>query len=443
MKEKQAKFLKYEEVIIMKLKAPRGTVDLLPEETAKWQYVEKMLRDLCHLYNYEEIRTPVFEHTEVFQRGVGDTTDIVQKEMYEFEDRGGRSITLRPEGTAGVVRAYLEHKLYGSAIQPTKLYYFAQMFRYERPQQGRMRQLNQFGVEVLGSADPSIDAEVIALAMSAYERLGLQNIKLIINSLGDSDSRNAHREALIKHFTPHMGELCADCNNRLTKNPLRILDCKTDMEHEAMKDAPSVLDYLNEESQDYFTKVKTYLDAMNISYEVDPTLVRGLDYYNHTAFEIMSEAEGFGAITTLLGGGRYNGLAEQLGGPSTPGIGFGMGLERLQLALEAERIQLPISKELDAFIIAIGDNVQQEAVRLIQQLRSEGIRVDKDYQGRKIKAQFKAADRLQAKYCIILGEEELAKNVVNVRSMETGDQIEVPIASLIETMKTKCGGKKE
>lgn len=425
----------------MKMKAPRGTVDLLPEQTVKWQYVENVLREICKTFNYEEIRTPVFEHTEVFQRGVGDTTDIVQKEMYTFDDRGGRSITLRPEGTAGVVRAYIEHKLYGSPIQPTKLFYFSQLFRYERPQQGRMRQLNQFGVEVLGSADPSVDAEVIALAMTAYKKVGLKNIKLVINSLGDTESRNAHREALIKHFTPHMDELCADCNSRLTKNPLRILDCKTDMDHPAMKNAPSVLDYLNDESKEYFTKVKTYLDALDIAYEVDPTLVRGLDYYNHTAFEIMCEAEGFGAITTLLGGGRYNGLAEQLGGPSTPGIGFGMGLERLQLALEAEKITLPIKKELDVFFVTIGD-VQKETVQLIQQLRTNGLRVDKDYQERKIKAQFKAADRLRANFVVILGEEELEKNVVNVRSMETGDQIEVPIDQLVETMKTKCGGEK-
>lgn len=423
-----------------KLNAPRGTVDLLPEDTAKWQYVEEVLRDLCNLYNYDEIRTPVFEHTEVFQRGVGDTTDIVQKEMYTFEDRGGRSITLRPEGTAGVVRAYNQHKLYGSPIQPTKLYYFANMFRYERPQAGRMRQLNQFGVEVLGSADPSVDAEVIALAMTAYKKLGLKNINLVINSLGDSESRQEHRDALIAHFEPHMGELCADCNERLEKNPLRILDCKKDMDHPAMETAPSVLDYLNDESKVYFDKVKTYLDEMEIAYEVDPTLVRGLDYYNHTAFEIMSNAEGFGAITTLLGGGRYNGLAEQLGGPNTPGIGFGMGLERLQLALEAEKVTLPIDKSLDAFFVAMG-KVEKEAVSLLQALREAGIKVDKDYQGRKMKAQFKAADRLAAKHVIILGENELADKVVQLRSMETGKQEEVAIDQLIDVMKEKLGGE--
>lgn len=427
------------EVETMKMKAPRGTVDLLPEQTRKWQYIEKELRDLCKSFNYEEIRTPLFEHTEVFQRGVGDTTDIVQKEMYTFDDRGGRSITLRPEGTAGVVRAYIEHKLYGSPIQPTKLFYFYQLFRYERPQHGRMRQLHQFGVEVLGSADPSVDAEVIALAMTAYKKLGLRSIKLVINSLGDAESRNAHRQALIKHFTPHIDELCSDCKNRLMKNPLRILDCKADHEHPSMKNAPSVLDYLNKKSKEYFNQVKAYLDIMEIPYEVDPTLVRGLDYYNHTAFEIMSEAEGFGAITTLLGGGRYNGLAEQLGGPSTPGIGFGMGLERLLLALEVEGVTLPDEKELDIFFISIGEKVQEQTVRLIQQLRLEGLTVDKDYQGRKIKAQFKAADRLSAKYVIILGEDELNNNMVKVREMDTGEEIEVSMEELVKTMKEKLG----
>ena len=424
----------------MSSKAPRGTVDLLPEDTRKWQYIEATLQKICRAFNYEEIRTPTFEHTEVFQRGVGDTTDIVQKEMYTFEDRGGRSITLRPEGTAGVVRAYLQHKLYGSPIQPTKLFYFMELFRYERPQQGRMRQLHQFGVEVLGSADPSVDAEVIALAMTAYKQLGLSSLTLVINSLGDQQSRSAHREALIKHFTPHMDELCADCNSRLMKNPLRILDCKKDMDHQAMDTAPSVLDYLNEASKEYFEKVKQYLDVMEIPYTIDPTLVRGLDYYNHTAFEIMSDAEGFGAITTLLGGGRYNGLAEQLGGPSTPGIGFGMGLERLLMALEAENIELPIINDLDLFFIAIGEETKATAVKLVQQLRLAGIRVDKDYQNRKLKSQFKAADREQAKFVAILGEEELSQNQVKIRAMETGEEIEVAIDDLVKTMQEKCGG---
>src|SRR5690625_740262 len=295
----------------MSLKAVRGTEDILPDKVKKWQYVEDKIKQICDRYHFKEIRTPVFEHTEVFQRGVGETTDIVQKEMYTFPDRGGRSLTLRPEGTASVVRAFVQNKMYGSPIQPVKLFYFMQLFRYERPQQGRMRQLHQFGVEVLGSADPAVDAEVIDLAMTVYKELGLKSLKLVSNSLGDNESRTAHRNALIEHFTPYRDELCADCNQRLEQNPLRVLDCKKDKDHPAMENAPSILNYLNKASKDYFEEVKTYLDAMEIEYIIDPTLVRGLDYYNHTAFEIMSNAEGFGAITTLAGGGRYNGLIDQ------------------------------------------------------------------------------------------------------------------------------------
>lgn len=425
----------------MNLKAARGTVDILPGESEKWQYIEETLKRICKKYHYREIKTPMFEHTEVFQRGVGETTDIVQKEMYTFEDRGGRSITLRPEGTAGVVRAFVENKLYGLPNQPVKLYYFAEMFRYERPQKGRMRQLHQFGVEVLGSADPAVDAEVISLAMACYEELGLKSLTLVINSLGDEESRVNHRKALIKHFEPHIDELCKDCQIRLRENPLRVLDCKVDMEHEAMKTAPSILDYLSEEAEQHFGKVKEYLDVMGISYTVDPNLVRGLDYYNHTAFEIMSNAEGFGAITTLLGGGRYNQLASELGGPETPGIGFGMGIERLLMALEAENIQLPISEELECFFVTLGEEAEKRSVPLLHELRKEGIQVDKDYQGRGMRAQFRAADRLQAKYVLILGDQELEKKVINVREMASGEQIEIPLNALVETMKEKLQGE--
>lgn len=422
------------------MKAPRGTQDILPKDSKKWQYVEEEIKRICENYNYKEIRTPLFEHTEVFQRGVGDSTDIVQKEMYTFEDRGGRSITLRPEGTAPVARAFVENKLYGDPIQPVKLYYFAQMFRYERPQKGRMRQLNQFGVEVLGSDDPAVDAEVIDLAMTVYKRLGLNSLKLVINSLGDKESRNNHREALMNHFAPHKEQLCADCQVRLEQNPLRVLDCKKDRNHPAMGNAPSILDYLNDQSKAYFEKVKEYLKNMGIDFIVDPNLVRGLDYYNHTAFEIMSDAKGFGAITTLAGGGRYNGLIDELDGPSTPGIGFGMGMERLLMALEAEDINIPTESDLDCFLIAVGDAAEMEAVRLVHQLRQVDIKVDKDYQNRKIKGQFKAADRLNAKFVLILGEDELEKQVVNVKSMESGEQIEIPISTLVETMQGKLQG---
>lgn len=421
----------------MKIKAPRGTMDILPEQAKKWQYIEKQFKSICQRYNYKEIRTPLFEHTELFQRSVGDTTDIVQKEMYEFKDRGGRSITLRPEGTAPVARAYVENKLYGDPKQPHKLFYFMQMFRYERPQQGRMRQLNQFGVEVLGSKDPAIDAEVIDLAMTCYKELGLTSLKLVINSLGDEESRAQYRKALVEHFTPHKEELCKDCQTRLEQNPLRVLDCKTDSEHPAMKKAPSILDYLNEESRSYFDKVKSYLTTIGVDYEIDPNLVRGLDYYNHTAFEIMSEAEGFGAITTLAGGGRYNGLVEELGGPSTPGIGFGMGIERLLLALEAENISLPLTNQLDYYMVTMGERADVESFRIIHYLRKHGIQVDKDYQGRKPKAQFKAANRLNVRYVLVLGDEELDKEIINLKDMETGEQEEIPLTNLVQTLTLK------
>lgn len=424
----------------MSFKAPRGTVDILPDEAAKWQYAESKIKNVCERFHYKEIRTPLFEHTEVFQRGVGDSTDIVQKEMYTFDDRGGRSLTLRPEGTAPVVRAFVENKMYGDPNQPVKLYYFAQMFRYERPQKGRMRQLNQFGVEALGSADPAIDAEVIDLAMTCYQELGLKSLKLVINSLGDQKSRKNHRQALIDHFTPHKEELCEDCQVRLTQNPLRILDCKKDKGHPAMETAPSVLDYLNEESKAYFEQVKTYLTEMGIEYVVDKNLVRGLDYYNHTAFEIMSEAEGFGAITTLTGGGRYNGLTEELGGPDVPGIGFGMGLERLLMALDAENISIPTRNTLDCYMIAHGDEANTEAVRIVHELRKHGIRIDKDYQSRKMKAQFKAADRHGAKFALVLGEDEWKKKMIQLRDLETGKEEEIPLTQLAEKLKESIGG---
>jgi histidyl-tRNA synthetase len=424
----------------MSMRVPRGTQDILPGTTEKWQYIESELADLCRRYNYKEIRTPIFEHTELFQRGVGDTTDIVQKEMYTFEDRGGRSLTLRPEGTASVVRSFVENKLFGLPNQPTKLFYFGPMFRYERPQQGRTRQFVQFGIEALGSADPAIDAEVLALALGSYQEFGLKSLKLVINSLGDTESRNNHRQALIDHFNPHREELCGDCQNRLDKNPLRVLDCKKDKDHPAMATAPSILDYLNEYSRTYFEKVQEYLDAMGIEYVVDKNLVRGLDYYNHTAFEIMSEAEGFGAITTLSGGGRYNGLVEDIGGPETPGIGFALSIERLLMAIEAEGITLPVDESLDCYFVAIGEEADKYAVKLTYNLREAGIQVDKDYLKRKVKAQFKSADRLNAKYVIVLGDNELENGQVNVKNMETGDQAEVQFEELVGYLKKELVG---
>ncbi|MGP4061603.1 histidine--tRNA ligase [Halobacillus sp. H74] len=424
----------------MNINAPRGTQDILPGSSEKWQFVERQLADLCRRYHYKEIRTPIFEHTELFQRGVGDSTDIVQKEMYTFEDRGGRSVTLRPEGTASVVRSYVQNKVYGLPNQPTKYFYMGPMFRYERPQQGRQRQFIQFGIEALGSDDPAIDAEVLSLALNSYRELGLQSLKLVLNSLGDKESREAHRQALIRHFDPYRDELCSDCQVRLDQNPLRVLDCKKDRDHPAMETAPSILEYLNDYSRDYFDKVKEYLDVMGIQYVIDPNLVRGLDYYNHTAFEIMSEAEGFGAITTLSGGGRYTGLVQEVGGPETSGIGFAMSIERLLMALEAEGIELPLDDGLDCYMIAMGEEADKVAVRLTDQLRGAGVQVDKDYLGKKMKGQFKTADRLNSRYVLVLGAEELGNQVINVKEMASGEQKEISLDAIIDYMKEQLAG---
>ncbi|MEC3839041.1 histidine--tRNA ligase [Bacillus amyloliquefaciens] len=414
---------------------PRGTQDILPGESDRWQFVEQIMRETCRAYQYKEIRTPIFEHTELFARGVGESTDIVQKEMYTFEDRKGRSLTLRPEGTAAAVRAFNENKLFANPVQPTKLYYVGPMFRYERPQTGRFRQFYQFGIEAIGSKDPAVDAEVIALAMSIYRKAGLKNVKLVLNSLGDQDSRKAYREALVKHFEPCIGEFCSDCQSRLHTNPLRILDCKKDREHELMKTAPSILDYLNEESAAYFQKVQQYITALGIPFEIDPNLVRGLDYYNHTAFEIMSNAEGFGAITTLAGGGRYDGLVEQIGGPEAPGIGFAMSIERLLAAIDAEKTELPVNQGIDCYIVTLGEKAKDYSVSLVYKLREAGISSEIDYENKKMKGQFKTADRLGARFIAILGEDELAQNKINVKDAETGEQREVVLDELIQVLK--------
>ncbi|MBX0315042.1 histidine--tRNA ligase [Planococcus glaciei] len=419
------------------IQAPRGTYDVLPDQSAKWQEIEAKIIELCNLYQYKEIRTPIFEHTELFQRGVGDTTDIVTKEMYTFQDRGDRSLTLRPEGTASVVRSFVENKLFGLPDQPVKLFYTGPMFRYERPQAGRMRQFVQFGVEAIGSKDPAIDAEVISLAMELYRSVGLKRLRLVLNSLGDTESRIAHREALVKHFKPRINEFCSDCQTRLEKNPLRILDCKVDRDHPLMATAPSLADYLNEESQAYFDQVKMYLDELGIEYVIDPNLVRGLDYYNHTAFEIMSDAEGFGAITTLCGGGRYNGLVEDLGGPESPGIGFAMSIERLLLALEMEKVEIGQSQNLEVYVIAMDDASKKKAFGIIKELRSNGISADMDYTGRKLKAQMKSADRKGAAYVIVMGETEMASGQVALKEMATGEQQTVAFAEIAGTITKK------
>ncbi|MFS0575321.1 histidine--tRNA ligase [Sporosarcina sp. 179-K 3D1 HS] len=421
----------------MNFKVPRGTQDILPSETWKWQQVEQIIDELCDLYRYKEIRTPIFEQTELFQRLVGDTTDVVQKEMYTFTDKGDRSMTLRPEGTAPVVRSFVENKMFGYPDQPVKLYYTGPMFRYERQQAGRYRQFVQFGAEAIGSADPAIDAEVIALALDVYKRVGLTKLKLVINSLGDTECRSEHRKALIAHFEPHIGEFCADCQSRLEKNPLRILDCKVDSKHPLMASAPSLTDYLNEDSTRYFDAVKSYLEDAGIDYEVDANLVRGLDYYNHTAFEIMSSSEGFGAITTLCGGGRYNGLAEEIGGPSAPGIGFAMSIERLLLAMEAEGIAFEDPSALDVYIVTLGDAARHPGFKLLGELRAAGIRTDMDYMDRKMKAQMKSADRLNARIVLVIGEDEVTEGVVQMKNMAEGTQEKVANSDIITALQEK------
>ncbi len=419
----------------MNFKVPRGTQDILPSETWKWQQVEKIIDETCDVYRYKEIRTPMFEQTELFQRTVGETTDVVQKEMYTFTDRGNRSMTLRPEGTAAVVRSFVENKMFGYPDQPVKLYYTGPMFRYERQQAGRYRQFVQFGVEAIGSDDPAIDAEVIALAMDVYKRAGLTELRLVLNSLGDNDSRKEHRNALVGHFAPHIEEFCSDCQSRLEKNPLRILDCKVDSGNPLMASAPSLADYLNEESASYFEQVKSYLDDAGIAYVVDANLVRGLDYYNHTAFEIMSTSDGFGAITTLCGGGRYNGLAEEIGGPSAPGIGFAMSIERLLLAMDAEGKTFANDPALDVYIVTLGDSARRPGFKLLRELREAGIRSDMDFMDRKMKAQMKSADRLHARMVVLIGEDEVTEGVAQLKNMEDGTQEKVPVSELIEKVK--------
>ncbi|OFQ99116.1 histidine--tRNA ligase [Staphylococcus sp. HMSC066C03] len=418
------------------IKIPRGTQDILPEDSIKWRHIENKLDELMELYNYKEIRTPIFESTELFARGVGDSTDVVQKEMYTFKDKGDRSLTLRPEGTAAVVRSYIEHKMQGNPNQPAKLYYNGPMFRYERKQKGRYRQFNQFGVEAIGAENPSIDAEVLAMVMHIYESFGLKHLKLVINSIGDSESRKEYNEALVNHFEPVIDTFCSDCQSRLHTNPMRILDCKIDRDKEAIKTAPRITDYLNDDSKAYYEQVKHHLDDLNIPYVEDPNLVRGLDYYTHTAFELMMDNPNYdGAITTLCGGGRYNGLLQLLDGPSETGIGFALSIERLLLALEEEGIELDIEEKFDLFIVTMGEEADRYAVKLLNDLRKNDVKADKDYLNRKIKGQMKQADRLNAKYTIVIGDQELENNSIAIKNMTTGESENIQLDQLINYFK--------
>jgi len=413
----------------MSFQKPKGTQDVLPGAVERWQFVEGKAREVCRRFVYREIRTPIFESTELFQRGVGETTDVVEKEMYTFTDKGDRSMTLRPEGTAGVVRAYVENKLYGDP-DITKLYYIGPMFRYEQPQAGRYRQFHQFGIEAFGSSDPSLDAEVIALGSQFYTEIGLTGFTLEINSVGTPSSRAAFREKLLAFLEPKRDVLCKDCRSRMDRNPLRVLDCKVDQAH--FEGAPSLLDNLDEDSAAHFEKVKAHLDAMGIAYTINPRLVRGLDYYTHTAFEF--KAAGIGSIDTIGGGGRYNGLVSDIGGPEQTGVGFGLGLERVLLVLEKQGVELPAAVAPDLYFVALGEAAEARIVPLLNEARARGIVAEKDYGGRKMKAQLKSADRLAARYAAILGDDELARGEIVLKSLATGEQRTVALESLFESL---------
>ncbi|OWY69089.1 histidine--tRNA ligase [cyanobacterium TDX16] len=410
------------------IQALRGTRDILPDEVVFWQRVEATARHILSKAAYREIRTPIFEQTTLFERGIGEATDVVGKEMYTFIDRGDRSITLRPEGTAGVVRALIEHGLYTQGgVQ--RLWYTGPMFRYERPQAGRQRQFHQLGVEVIGSADPRADAEVIAIATEILQNLGLKNLHLDLNSVGNKADRQNYRQALVDYFTPYKGELDPDSQDRLTRNPLRILDSKDERTKEIAQNAPSILDYLSSESQQHFERVQQLLSDLSIKYQLNPRLVRGLDYYTHTAFEVISDD--LGAQATVCGGGRYDGLVAELGGPDTPAVGWAIGLERLIILLQ--QLQTPPVSELDFYVVSRGDRAEAQALILAQKLRQAGFSVELDLSGSAFKKQFARADKSGTVACLILGDEEAANQTVKLKWMATKEQTAIAQTELMAT----------
>ncbi|HKM38763.1 MAG TPA: histidine--tRNA ligase [bacterium] len=411
----------------MLTRAPRGTRDILPQEANRWQYVEGIIRECCLVHGYGEIRLPLFEHTELFQRGVGEATDIVEKEMYTFKDRGGRSITLRPEATAPTVRAYLEHSLYVGP-QPVKMYYVGPMFRYDRPQAGRYRQFDQFGIEAIGARDATMDAEVIAVALDLYSRLGLMQLEVQLNSIGCPSCRQDYRQALLSYLYSHKDELCTSCVKRMERNPLRVLDCKEESCRAVTDQAPRMLKYLCPECKNHFRIVQQSLVGIGAKYVINPTLVRGLDYYTKTVFEITWS--GLGEEIAICGGGRYDGLVEECGGPPTPAVGFAMGMDRLLLALDQTGIRVPDKNQPVAYIVTLSPEDNQTAFAILTHLRRAGIASDKDYRETSLRAQFKAADRRQAQFTILVGGDELTRDAVAVRNMVTGEQREVEIDGL-------------
>ena len=410
-------------------KSIKGTLDTLPAESHKVQFVEQTVLEISGNYGYKEIRVPVFEHTELFQRGVGDTTDVVQKEMYTFEDKGGRSITLRPEGTAGVVRSYLEHGLFNEA-QPQKLCYLISCYRYEKPQAGRLREFHQFGCECLGTASPSADAELICLVSDIFAFLDVKNLSLQINSIGCPECRKHYHEALREYFESKKEELCATCLDRLGRNPMRILDCKSPVCSEIAKDAPKVTDFLCDECSDHFKAVQKYLDAMGIQYEVNPSIVRGLDYYTKTVFEFVSND--IGAQGTVCGGGRYDGLVEQIGGPKTPALGFAIGIERLLLLMKAQNCPFPEAAKCDLYIASMGENATLKAAEIATNIRGGGLHAQFDVVGRSVKAQMKFANKIGAAYTIVLGDSELENGTVTLKNMKTGEETQLSLDTFDE-----------
>lgn len=416
------------------LEAPKGTKDIYSAYMEEWQRVEKIIRELCDDFGIHEIRTPVFEHTELFLRGVGETTDIVQKEMYTFNDKAERSITLRPEGTAGVARSFVEHGMHNNP-QPTRLYYIGPMFRYENTQKGRQRQFHQFGVEMLGSYSPALDAEAISVAAQLLKRLGIKDVELRINSLGGPECRQKYNNALKEYIGSNIDKLCEDCKERFDKNPLRVLDCKDERCQRIIADAPIVLDYLGPECKEHFETVKSILDDMGIKYTVDDKIVRGLDYYTKTVFEFVSN--GIGAQGTVCGGGRYDNLIEECGGQPAGAAGFAVGIERLLLVLESQNGAFGVKNEMDIYVGAIGKEGLVKGQGLAYRMREAGIKAECDSAGRSVKAQMKYANKIGAKFSVILGDNEIAENSVALKNMETGEQEQVKVSELLGIMKEK------
>ncbi len=424
------------------LQKPKGTYDIYGDRALEMLYFRKLVNALMDKYNAKYFETPIFESSELFHRGVGETTDIVSKETYDFKDRGNRDLTLRPEGTAGIVRSFIENKLYAENL-PLKAWYLGPMFRYERPQAGRHREFYQFGLEAFGSSDPMMDAEVIGIIVNLFKILGLKGVSVNINTLGDKASRENYRKALLDYFKPYLNDLCEDCQRRYEKNPLRILDCKVDADKDIMKSAPNMIDYLNEESKKHFDKVKEYLDVMGISYKVNSNIVRGLDYYTHTVFEVQADIDGFGSQNTLAAGGRYDHLVEFIGGPSVPGVGFAVGLERLFLALNAENIDIREIVCPDVYMFSTSDEQKPYVLSLSNDLRMAGFNVEIDYNGKSFKSNFKQADKVNAKYIIIIGEEEVNSKVLTVKNNETKEEYKVNLNDLIEFLDEKLGDEHE